>query len=88
IARGQINRYLAGENFSSEGMRQLEEHVATCEGCKEALAERKRALQRMLGTETPIAVAAIDPEIAIPVTPKVTPTATEKVARNQAADQI
>lgn len=88
IARGQINRYLAGENFSSEGMRQLEEHVATCDGCKEALAERKKALQRMLGTERPIAMAAIDPEIAIPVTQRATTPATEKSTRTQAADQI
>ena len=89
IARGQINRYLSGENFSGEGMRQLEEHISTCEGCKNALTERKVALQKMLGAESPAPVAAIGIETSIPVTQESAATeATNRELKAKAADQI
>ncbi|MHB8637069.1 MAG: zf-HC2 domain-containing protein [Fimbriimonadaceae bacterium] len=49
IARGQIGRYLNGEQLSAEALRQLGAHVAECSECKIFLDNRKAALQGMLG---------------------------------------
>lgn len=74
IAKGQIGRYLAGDAFSDEAIRQLEAHIGGCPECKAHLAERKRALQQMLGGKPMRAVVEV-PESAEPVRPKVTPDA-------------
>ena len=99
IARGQINRYLAGESFSRDGMRQLEEHVSTCEFCRAQLSERKQALQKMLGVTSPAPMAAVSPEAfsneALAAAMKKSnvevasePAATEQAVKNQAISQI
>lgn len=49
IAKSQIGRYLSGDAFSAQALKQLEEHVAECDDCKASLHQRKAALQAMLG---------------------------------------
>jgi hypothetical protein len=45
IAQSQMARYLSGESFSPEAVRQLNEHISGCVSCKSALAQRRASLQ-------------------------------------------
>jgi len=78
IAKGQIGRYLAGDAFSAEAMRQLEEHIADCLECKTYLNDRKSSLQSMLG----------QPRIPAPPEPEVSTPATEATPIAQPAPKI
>ncbi len=80
-------------------MRQLEEHVGSCEFCRNALAERKAALQKMLGVTSPPAIAAISPEAlqndvlaeafqALQNQAPAEPAVSEATAKKQAISQI
>lgn len=53
IARGQIVRYLDGGALSSVALTGLEEHLAECPGCQDAVARRRAALLGALGNEAP-----------------------------------
>lgn len=64
IARGQIGRYLSGDPFSAEALRQLEGHIGGCAVCKGHLAERKKALQAMLGGMPTHAAIEVDADPA------------------------
>ena len=59
IAKSQIGRYLSGDAFSPQALKQLEEHVAECSECKVSLHQRKAALQAMLG-DSNTAVVQVD----------------------------
>lgn len=48
IAQAQMGRYLGGEGLSSEAIANLEFHVKACKGCKEAIQERRKALESVL----------------------------------------
>jgi hypothetical protein len=48
IAEMQIGRYVSGEPFSGEALRQLEAHLSTCPACTAVLSDRRTALQSML----------------------------------------
>ncbi|MFY9233661.1 MAG: hypothetical protein WAO58_04290 [Fimbriimonadaceae bacterium] len=45
IAQAQIARYLAGDPFDPESLKQLNGHVAACEACKSAIDKRRTQLQ-------------------------------------------
>jgi hypothetical protein len=85
IAQGQIGRYLLGEGFSAEALRQLEEHVASCPDCKQVLQARRTALQAMLGGETqpadPVSPAAAEPDE--PAAPSGTPNPLLEILRQR-----
>ncbi len=49
LAKGQIGRYLNGDRFSAEAVKQLEAHIAECDECTALLAERKKAVMAMMG---------------------------------------
>ncbi len=67
IAKSQIGRYLSGDAFSAQALKQLEEHVAECDECKASLHQRKAALQAMLG-DSNTAVVQIDEDDTTPRT--------------------
>lgn len=48
IAQAQIGHYLAGSGLSQEAMSQLEDHIAGCLDCKEALNHKRAELKAML----------------------------------------
>src|SRR5688572_1375339 len=48
IAQSQMARYLAGEAFSPEAVKQLNEHIAGCTSCKASLSQRRASLQDQL----------------------------------------
>lgn len=48
LAEMQIGRYVSGEHLSSEALKQLEAHVASCQSCSMVLAERRKSLHSML----------------------------------------
>jgi hypothetical protein len=52
LAQGQIGRYLNGERFSAQAIKQLEAHVAECDECSELVTRRRQALMTMLGEGT------------------------------------
>ena len=49
IAKSQIGRYVAGDQFSDEAVQQLEAHIAACPSCKAIIVQRRRELMSMLG---------------------------------------
>jgi hypothetical protein len=49
LAQGQIGRYLSGERFSPQAIKQLESHVADCEECSALVTRRRQALMNMVG---------------------------------------
>ena len=51
IARAQMARYLAGEPFSPEALKDLNEHITKCNGCSEALEERRTKLYATLRSQ-------------------------------------
>ncbi len=53
IVQAQLGRYLSGESFSHEAMRQLEDHIADCQICRQEVAVRRASLQSLLGPSTP-----------------------------------
>lgn len=61
IAEMQIGRYLSGEQFSTEAVRQLEAHVSQCTRCAGILSERKAALKAMLKKEARAVVSLPEP---------------------------
>lgn len=74
LAQGQIGRYLSGDRFSSEAVRQLEAHIADCPECSEMLAARKAAVMAKLGEKVPTRAAvhmdtARRVDTAIPASP-------------------
>lgn len=52
IAQSQIGRYLHGDRFSPDALKQLEGHISECQVCTEILAARKKALQTLLSQAT------------------------------------
>jgi len=52
IAQAQMGRYLGGEGLSNEAIAELETHVRTCTGCKDAIQARRRALESVLSLPT------------------------------------
>ena len=58
LAEMQIGRYVSGEPFSQEAVRQLEAHVAKCPRCADILNDRKAALRAMLQKEPRAVVSA------------------------------
>lgn len=81
IARGQIGRYLSGDGFSDEAVRQLEAHISGCAGCKAHLSDRKAALQAMLGgppVKAVVEVAEAPTPTAAMNAPKPAPKASPK----------
>jgi len=44
----QIGRYVSGEVFSAEALKQIENHVAKCPSCARVLNDRRQALKSML----------------------------------------
>jgi len=51
IAKAQIGRFVAGDKLSDEALQQLEAHISKCQDCQQSLAERRAALQAMLGPQ-------------------------------------
>ncbi len=52
IAQAQMGRYLGGEGLSNEAIANLELHVKSCAGCKEAIQARRKALESVLALPT------------------------------------
>lgn len=48
IAQAQTGRYLSGESLSDETIADLERHLAQCEQCRGAIAERRRSLELLM----------------------------------------
>jgi hypothetical protein len=61
LAQGQIGRYLAGTNMSSEAVTQLELHLSECEDCS-AFVDRKKEELRALAGQRRAAVFVAEPD--------------------------
>lgn len=48
LAEMQIGRFVSGETLSSEAIKQLDAHLASCKHCSEVLKDRRQALKSML----------------------------------------
>lgn len=48
IAQAQIARYLKGDRFDPEALKQLNDHIDACDRCKSAIAERRAELQEKI----------------------------------------
>ena len=57
LAQAQIGRYLLGDELPEDTLRELEEHISTCESCKDIVQQKRASLESML-TPKP---APIDP---------------------------
>jgi hypothetical protein len=68
LAQGQIGRYLAGTDMSTEAVSQLELHISECEDCSTFVDEKRKALKEMAGHQTAVAyIADFEPaEVPIP----------------------
>lgn len=60
IAKGQMSRYLAGDNFSPDMAVELRAHIAECPDCAAALDRKRQILQAMLTSTGPVAVVQIE----------------------------
>jgi hypothetical protein len=49
IVQAQLGRYLTGDTFSPEAVSEIEAHVSTCSICRAEVAQRRAALQSLLG---------------------------------------
>ena len=49
IVQAQLGRYLTGDAFSPEAVSEIEAHVSTCSICRAEVAQRRAALQSLLG---------------------------------------
>src|SRR5262249_35988238 len=54
IVQAQLGRYLAGDSFHSDGLSDLEAHIAACPICRGEVAKRRATLQSLLGGEAPV----------------------------------
>lgn len=72
IAKSQIGRYVAGDQFSDEAVRQLESHIAACPSCKGVIAQRRKDLMSMLGNEQSTDIVAAKASSKYPVESSVT----------------
>ena len=68
IAKSQIGRYLSGDAFSPQALKQLEEHVSECDDCKASLNQRKAALQAMLTNTTSAVIEVQERDENLPKT--------------------
>ncbi len=59
IATSQIGRYLSGDAFSPEALKQLEAHIGECPECKASLVQRRAILQAMLNGSSAVAEVTI-----------------------------
>lgn len=49
IVQAQLGRYLTGESFSPDAVEEIEAHVSGCSICRAEVAQRRAALQSLLG---------------------------------------
>jgi hypothetical protein len=93
LAQGQIGRYINGDRFSTEAVKQLESHIAECDDCSQLLSKRREAVIAMLGgraqavvqTEVPSPAATAAVKLLRAITKGETPTELQTVTRAAAA---
>ncbi len=77
LAQAQIGRYLLGDELPEDTLRELEEHISTCESCKDIVQQKRASLESMLAPkpaptdpdDTSLSTAELDAltqEITIP----------------------
>lgn len=49
LVEAQVSRYLSGASLSDEALAQLDDHLDTCDGCREFLDRKKQELVATLG---------------------------------------